>query len=81
MVKYKLSILQSYNICKHKSKFLLKKIIIILNIYTCKYRIQLNVNDAIECAIFILFDKEAEKLFQTTARELSNICATVRPYN
>ena len=43
--------------------------------------LQLNVNEAIVCAIFILFDKEAEKLFQTTARELSNKCAIVRPYN
>ena len=32
-------------------------------------------------AIFILFDKEAEKLLQTIARELSNKCAIVRPYN
>ena len=32
-------------------------------------------------ATFILFDKEAEKLLQTIARELSNKCAIVRPYN
>ena len=33
------------------------------------------------CAVFILFDKDAEKLLQTIAIELSNKCATVRPYN
>ena len=45
------------------------------------YRIQLNVDDGTECAIFILFDKEVEKLLHTTARELLNKYATVRPYN
>ena len=51
-----------------------------LDIYICRYRIQLNVDDGTECAIFILFDEEAEKLLQTITRELSNKCATVRPY-
>ncbi|KAK7829132.1 hypothetical protein CFP56_029568, partial [Quercus suber] len=37
-----------------------------------RYRIQLNVDDGTKHAIFILFDKEAEKLLHTTARELSN---------
>ena len=46
-----------------------------------QYRIQLNVDDGTKRAIFILFDKEAEKLLHTTARELSNKYATVRPYN
>ena len=32
-------------------------------------------------ATFIFFDKEAEKLLQTIARELSSKCAIVRPYN
>ena len=32
-------------------------------------------------ATFILFAKEAEKLLRTIARELSNKCAIVRPYN
>ena len=45
------------------------------------YRIQLNVDDGTECAIFILFDKEVEKLLHTTTRELLNKYATVRPYN
>ena len=57
------------------------KNLIKLDIYTCSYRIQLNVDDAIECVVFILFDKEAKKLLQTTTRELSNKCATLRPYN
>ncbi|XP_050254903.1 uncharacterized protein LOC126700757 [Quercus robur] len=37
-----------------------------------RYKIQLNVDDGTECAVFILFDKEAEKFLHTTARELSN---------
>ncbi|KAK7832255.1 nad-dependent protein deacetylase srt1, partial [Quercus suber] len=41
------------------------------------YRIQLNVDDGTERAVFILFDKEAEKLLHTTARELSNKYATM----
>ena len=32
-------------------------------------------------ATVIFFDKEAEKSLQTIARELSNKCAIVRPYN
>ena len=52
-----------------KVNFLIKNLIK-LDIYTCRYRIQLNVDDAIENDIFILFDKEAKKLLQTTAREL-----------
>ncbi|KAL0003891.1 hypothetical protein SO802_011452 [Lithocarpus litseifolius] len=42
-----------------------------------RYRIQLNVDDGTEHAVFILFDKEAEKLLHTTARELSNKYATM----
>ncbi|KAL0006996.1 hypothetical protein SO802_008498, partial [Lithocarpus litseifolius] len=44
---------------------------------TKKYRIQLNVDDGIERAVFILFDKEAKKLLHTIARELSNKYATM----
>ncbi|KAL0009547.1 hypothetical protein SO802_011049 [Lithocarpus litseifolius] len=40
-------------------------------------RIQLNIDDGTECAVFILFDKEAEKLLHTTARELSNKYVTM----
>ncbi|KAL4615581.1 hypothetical protein ACB092_07G136500 [Castanea dentata] len=46
-----------------------------------RYRIQLNVDDGTERAIFILFDKEAEKLLHTTARELSNKYATMNAYS
>ncbi|KAL0005882.1 hypothetical protein SO802_013443 [Lithocarpus litseifolius] len=42
-----------------------------------RYRIQLNVDDGTEHAVFILFDKEAKKLLHTTARELSNKYATM----
>ena len=41
----------------------------------------INNNNNKLCAVFILFDKEAEKLLQTIAREQSNKCAIVRPYN
>ena len=64
-----------------KVNIFIKKKLIKLDIYTCKYRIQLNVDDWIECVVFILFDKEAEKLLQTTTRELSKKCTTIRPYN
>ena len=37
-----------------------------------------NNNNSKLCAVFILFDKEAKKLLQTTARELSNKCATIK---
>ena len=40
-----------------------------------------NNNNNKLCAIFILFNKETKKLLPTTARELSNNCAIVRPYN
>ena len=40
-----------------------------------------NNNNNKLCAVFILFNKETEKLLPTTARELSNNCAIVRPYN
>ncbi|KAK7831511.1 hypothetical protein CFP56_027268 [Quercus suber] len=42
-----------------------------------RYRIQLNVDGGTKRAVFILFDKEAEKLLHTTARELSNKYASM----
>ena len=47
--------------------------------YICKYKIQLNVEDETENTIFTLFDKEGERLIQTTAKELSNKSASVSP--